>query len=345
MHVPLRTRVCVAVSSAVLTSRVARAQSSAEEIVRSDLVTRAEAARGAGHHAEALDLAARAGTIRMTASLRQFIAYEREAAGQVLEALDASLRCVREAEVDASLRNRAQILDACRALRDRLQPRVGRLHVQVEGVDPARVRLTVNGREVDRALWRVGYPVMPGDVLVSATAGEARVEREVTVVAGADVDETLRLDAPPPAAPPPVAPPPVATQPVVSQSVATQPVVSPRPAAPSLAGPVSLLTVGGVSLLSAVVFAVLRDDAQAARDAECDAMGVGRCDPVANQHDEAFRDYTVATDVALGVGVAGAAAGAVWLGLSLRGRTHPATAWVAPSIRDGRAGVVVYGAW
>ena len=69
---------------------VATAQTSPTEIARRDLLDQAEAARAAGDHARALDLATRASQLRVTPSLRLLLAQEHQALGHVLEALDQS---------------------------------------------------------------------------------------------------------------------------------------------------------------------------------------------------------------------------------------------------------------
>jgi hypothetical protein len=53
---------------------------------------------------------------------------------------------------------------------------------------------------------------------------------------------------------------------------------------------------------------VLREDARTSRDAECPTY----CYPASIDDDARFRAYTVATDVALGVGVLAVVGGAAW---------------------------------
>ena len=87
------------------------------------------------------------------------------------------------------------------------------------------------------------------------------------------------------------------------------------------------LAAGGAALVVAGVFAALRADALAARDRACDAAG---CDPIARDHHDAYRDWTVATNVAWITGAAAVAAGGAWLGASLVRRRAVPLAAVAP---------------
>jgi hypothetical protein len=302
-------------------ARAAAAQpTAAEEIARGELVAAAEAARAAGDHARALDLALRAGRVRMTPSLRQLIAYEHEAVGATLDALGAATACAREAEVDPTLRNRAQLLAACTTLRDRLRGRVGRLRVRVTG-ETAGVVLRVGGVAVDAALWDVGFPALPGELQVEAVRGDARTEERLTLRAG----EGAPRDAPGPAATVDAATTVDAAATAATAAAATTATTATPP--PSLVGPAVTLAAGGAALVVAGVFAALRADALTARDGACDATG---CDPVARDHHDAYRGWTVATNVAWIAGAVTVAAGGAWLGASLVRRRAVALATVAP---------------
>ncbi len=87
------------------------------------------------------------------------------------------------------------------------------------------------------------------------------------------------------------------------------------------------LAAGGAALAVAGVFAALRADALAARDAACDASG---CDPIARDHHESFRDWTAAANVAWVVGAAALAGGGAWLGVTLARRGSSARVALAP---------------
>lgn len=181
-----------------LISATVSAQEGPAEIARRDLLTQAEEARHAGDHGRALDLALRAGRLRMTPSLRLMLAQEHDAMQQPLAALQQAGGCVREATADASLRNRERILESCSALVTALEPRVGRVTLRVAEPLPAGLTITVAGALVADALWGVPYPVQPGAVLIEASAPRhVAFRQEITVVPGASREVTITLaDAP-----------------------------------------------------------------------------------------------------------------------------------------------------
>ncbi|MEI8256154.1 MAG: hypothetical protein WCJ30_10835, partial [Deltaproteobacteria bacterium] len=128
---------CSLVLTALLRTNSAHAQNDAEVAARRNLLEQAQAARVAGDHARALDLANRAGRLQMSTSLRMFLAEEQQAVGQFSGALGTAELCVREAERDPALRNRDAILARCNELRAALRPRVGFVTVTVpEPVTP-----------------------------------------------------------------------------------------------------------------------------------------------------------------------------------------------------------------
>lgn len=277
----------------------ASAQTSPTEIARRDLLDQAEAARAAGEHARALDLATRASQLRVTPSLRLLLAQEHQALGHVLEALDQSTSCAREAAADTAMNNRERILEACRALSASLAPQVGRVVVHVTD-PPAGAVVRVAGSELNSALWGVSYPVVPGVVEIDAEGpGGAHTHRAVTVAAGATEEVEIALPHLAPVVRRIDAPPPIVTR------------TSPG------AGPWVVMGLGAATLGASLAFFLLREDALATRDAECGLRGAGpgRCvdRALAEGADSDYRAFTTLTDVTLGVGAAGVAAGALWL--------------------------------
>jgi len=209
--------------STVLASSIAVAQTSAEVAARRLLLERAEAARNTAHHAEALDLASRAGQIQMSPSVRLFIAEEEEQLGRVAEAFGSAERCLSEVETNTASRNREAVRERCRALQTNLRRRVGQVVVAVPAPAPAGLRVTVAAIPLNPALYGAPMVVTPGDVPVAATAdGRHPWSTTVRVAAGATVPVQVSLEAMTPAAtvgapaqPPPAAPSlgPVATLP------------------------------------------------------------------------------------------------------------------------------------
>ncbi len=171
----------------------ASAQTGPAEVARRDLLRDADAARDAGDHARALELATRAAQIRMTTSLRLLLAQEQEATGHLVEALDHASGCVREAEADTTLHNRERLQRICGALVASITPRIGNVVVQVPSPPPGLV-VRVAGHEVNAALYGVPLPVMPGRVVVEVGGEGIEPSREeVQVAAGARAEVRPRV--------------------------------------------------------------------------------------------------------------------------------------------------------
>ncbi len=312
------------------------AQESPNEIARRELIAQADAARRASDHGRALSLYERASELRMTPSLRQMLAYEHHALGHVLEAFDHADRCVQEANVAAALRERERILETCAAIVRVYQDRLGRVTLRVPDPQPEGLRVRVQGREVPSALWGVAYPVLPGLVVVDASDAEGRTFRsEVPLEAGTTREVTLALSAPPRPAPSAPAMPATPTTPRMERGPGV--------------GPWLVAGSGALALGAAAVFGVLRADARRDRDAQCSVIS-GReaegvfCDPSAQDHQSDFVAYTIATNVAFGVGAAAVAGGVLWYVLARsRARSHAPTVSVMAS--PGGAGVTLVGAF
>ena len=175
----------------------AAAQESPTEIARRELIAQSEAARQAGDHPRALDLAQRAGAVRWTASLRLLAAQEHEALAHPLDAYGMAQACAREAEADPAMRNRDRILAACHDLAASLEHRVGRVVLRVPHA-PAGLRIRVAGEELPAALWGIAFPVMPGAVALDASApANVSMHREVTVAANGVQEVAVELEAVP----------------------------------------------------------------------------------------------------------------------------------------------------
>jgi hypothetical protein len=291
--------------AALLVPGLASAQGAPADPARLELVAQAEAASIAGDHAAALSLGQRAAVLRMTPSLMVFLAREHRELGHWVEALDLGRQCLRAAEADAALRNRAVILQACEAVRARVEPRVAHLSVLCEAPPPS-LSLRVGARDVPAALLGVEVPVMPGEVRVSASApGYEPFDQTLTLAEGARGRVELRLERTPPPLPPPTpAPPPALPTPVVAPPtlrVLTPPVRSTTRTVG--AGPWLLGSGALVAGALAGVFYGLAMTARGERDASCDANG---CLPAALDADARYGDQ-------LAVGNAAAITGAVLL--------------------------------
>ncbi len=314
MSLPKRILGLAMAAASLAGAPAALAQTTPTEIARRELLDQAEAARLTGDHARALELASRAAQLRVTPSLRLLIAQEHTAVGHVLEALDQSSVCAREAAADAAMNNRERILEACRALAASLAQQVGRVVVRVPAAPEGTV-VRVAGTEVSAALWGVAFPVVPGEVTVTAEApGATAFQRVVTVAAGASEDVEVALVVTARRPPVVIAPPPV--------------VAPAQPARGPGAGPWIVLGVGAASLGASLAFALLRNDALSTRDAECDIAGRGPCRdrPLAEAANSDYRTFTAVTDATLAVGAAGVVAGGLWLLLGRSAAPARATA-------------------
>ena len=298
------------------------------DALRRDLLAQAEAARDAGDHTRALDLATRASQLRASPSLSFMIAQEAAELGHVVDALDAARRCVADASADASLRNRDRVLRGCAALVQEVEPRLARLTVRVpEGVPGVVVE--VARRPLPGAVWGVAVPVDPGEVTVAAHTGDGRsFSRTVTTVAGQSAEVAVSFAPAAPAAPPVE---------VAAPAPTVAPVVAPPPA-PAVAragvgaGPWIVAGLGAAVLGGAGVLWMMHGSALDERDGACSAAG---CLPSALDANDRAQTLTLATNVSLAVGGAALVGGVTWF-LIARGRsarvdaTPHATAWVTP---------------
>ncbi len=192
------------------------AQETPQEASRRTLLDAAFNISSSGDHRRALQLAEQAAQIRMTPSLRLFLAEEHEhlshdpdGRSHLIEATAQSEACVAEATAQTSVNNRARILRDCTALATRIGARMGRLRVEVESTPGDGTEVTLDGRSLDRATWNTPARVAAGNVEVVARRPGMLVFRQmVPVVGGASRDVQVRFvpEPPPVVVPPPVAP-------------------------------------------------------------------------------------------------------------------------------------------
>ncbi len=297
--------------SLLLSPALALAQTSADLASRQELVARAEQARAAGDHEHALDFALRAGRIRMTPSLGLMIAQEQRTLGQLVESYASALACARAAQADVNAANRASIAETCTSVARALEPALGRVLLHLPTDLPSGVSVRVADAEVPEALRDLPRVVMPGEVVVEASApGHAAFHRSLAVPAGAVVDVSIELPAVD-----------------LTRPLAPEPRVSPG------AGPWIVAGLGLASLATSGVLYALADSARSDRDAQCGAMGY--CQPTALDFDASYRDMLVGTNVALGVGAALVAGGALWYVIARVRATSERTPSVAVSPTAG----------
>lgn len=190
----------VAIASC-LVSLQAAAQSDPALGTRQELIGRATEASKAGDHQAALSLAKRAGILRMTPSLRMFIAQEQEDLGMLAEAYGNARQCTAEAEADLALDDRARILARCRALEGALVGRVAHIVVTLPAPAPPGTHVRVAGEEIDVALLGTPLVVSPGKVAIAVVApGFAPYATEITLGEAAEAEVSARLEPSQPAA-------------------------------------------------------------------------------------------------------------------------------------------------
>lgn len=329
VHPPLPSRsrraalAIVVYAATGLAAPSAHAQDAAQESARRALIVEAEAASDRGDHVRALELATRAGALRMTPSLRLLIAQEHEALGAVLDALDGAERCAREAEVDPALRQRDALLEECRALITRTRAATATLRVS-----PARaeVEITVGDRLLAAALRDLDLPQMPGACAVRARS-EGRVYFEQTVTLRAGERTVVEVPAPPPPPPPPPPPsPPPSPPPPVARAVAST--RSP--------GPWLLVGAGAAGMIAGGVLWWRRDVAVGDCAISDAALLCPSAESVARA--EGAAALGVLSQVTAAVGAASVVAGVLWR-LTERPSVTSPRARVWPCVDERRVGL------
>lgn len=243
----------------------------ADRIARRQLLQEATEAQSAGRAQDALSLAQRAEQIEATAGTRLLIAQLRAQLGQYVEAMSSVELCLREVDSDrqTTARNRAAIRERCETLQREVRTHVGGLVIEVPNDAPAGLRVSVNGAELNPALYGVSRPVVAGEVVVVATlSGIAPGTQRVTVAAGAAerlrvVVPNTRVDAPVEVAPvQPPRPEPIARD-VSSATSSTQRTLA------FVAGGVGLATIGG-AVVGGLMFQSTASDYEQQRCADVD---------------------------------------------------------------------------
>lgn len=320
----------------VFASRVALAQTPADEARRGRLLDEATTAVHAGDHARAVQLAEEAATIRVTPSHHLLLAEEHETLsrdagqhGHLLNALDHARRCAEGARQNLSLRDRARVLARCDALVSGLVARTARLRLALPLPVPEGLVVDIDQLPVERARWGEPYETLPGVVEVDVAApGYVPFQQNVTLAAGAEVTLEVTLTPTPRPAPPP--------EPVPNTLIQTSPYEPPpvpqSETAPrrSVAGPVALLVSGVAVASSAAIFYVLQRNAQSEREGLCpaDASGRNAC-PTVNElvQSDTIREREETLNafvwISLGVGAVAAVGGMTWLGVSRAASASP----------------------
>lgn len=304
---------CVIALVLATASRECRAQTQQEIATRRLLLDQASAQRAAGNHSQALALALRAGEVRMTPSVRLFIAQEELSLGDPAGALGHAEQCVVDVERDRRVPNRTPLLSTCRELSQVARAQVGFVLLRAPDPVPEGLRVTVRSAPLRAALLGVPFVVSPGLVEISASAeGRAAFSVSRRIERGEVADITLSLPLIEPAPPAPVialAPTPVAAPaPAPAPPIVVRPVATRRP---SRLGPALLLASGAAEVAGGVALLFVREGALegctvTGTHAECEsaeALSVAR----------GANDLAAGAGALLGLGALCVTAGALWL--------------------------------
>lgn len=316
------------------------AQSPPDATLRRQLVDRAIAAREAGDHAQALDLFLQAGQIQMRPGLRMSLAQEQQALGRAVEACEAATACVTEAQADLTGAGNATALQGCAALVATTCATLGHLRLRWPTPTPDGLRLTVQGRGVDRSAGD-RLAVSPGAVTVQAVAGrQVLFEVSLTVQRGETRDVVVHLDAAPTATPDRTLPghDEVAPVPPTVPGVAPLTLSTPRASRGRGVGPWLVLGGGIAALGLSAMFLGLRESAKSSRDAEC---GIGYCTPTAAEYQTTAETDNLAMYITLGLGAAAVTAGVVWLVAGRSSAEAPRRTAFGVGASPTRGGIVI----
>jgi hypothetical protein len=304
--------------SAIAISLRVFGQIPAELPSRQTMLDEAQKARDAGDHERALSLASRAGEMRMTPSVRLFIAQEQRAVGQLANSMNNAELCAREAIADKTLRNRQTIISNCRSLISKIQNSAARILILISDPIPYKLQVSVDGHVLPETVYGKYYFTTAGKVTLEASApGHLPFRKELVVESGKEATVTIEMSrdfgTPPPA--PVQAPEP--RQSVIVSTAAEEEKGSFREI-----GPYVVLGTGAASLGASAIFLALRNSAVNDLDAQCGGPSHTICPdtPEVRSLKNKASSYNTWTNVTLGIGAAALIGGGAWL---LWEKTHP----------------------
>lgn len=171
----------------------------------------------AGDTAGALDRLQRAYAVYRAPTLGLWYARALERSGRLVEASQRYHEVTQSVlKADATPAFRQAQVDA-RAALDAITPRLPKLTIRITGVEPARVRVTVDDGTVPPALVGVALPVNPGKHVVKAVYGSKTQERTLELHEADAASVGLEFKPEPLVKPPPL---PVAKQGLSREQVA-----------------------------------------------------------------------------------------------------------------------------
>jgi hypothetical protein len=227
---------------------------------------------------------------------------------------------------------------AQKALADAL-PRIGSLKIHVDGAPPDKLSLTVDGTAVSTAILDADRPTDPGTHTVSASAVGYRTESTtVSVREGGESAVQIKLEVDPNAV---AAAPAAATAAVVALPPLTPSNSVPKSSKATTERAVAIagFAFGGVGLAVGTVFGLLALGTKSTLDSHC----FNKVCPSSEQSDiDSLDTKATVSTVGFGVGIAGVAVGALFLGIShseASAELEPRRPTVSPWIGLGSAGV------
>jgi hypothetical protein len=216
-------------------------------------------------------------------------------------------------------------------------PRIGKLHIHVDGVSTDKVTVTVDGVAVPSVLFDADRPTDPGDREVKAVAtGYKTVTTTVSLKDGGTAEVALKLELDPNA---------VVGAPVVPVGGApVMPLPTPPPASSGGGNglAIAMLATGGVGVVVGAIFGGLALSTKSTLNGECPSKTA--CPASAQSDINGLSTKATVSTIGFGVGIVGAAVGVILLATSHGSETpqRPPSATgprVSPWIGLGAAGL------
>jgi hypothetical protein len=275
------------------------------DIARSIAVTGREAFN-AGDYETALAMFRKAYQLYPAPTVVLYEARTLERLGLLLEALEAYSRTTRLAVPTHAPAQFAEAIAAAREESEALSSRVPKLVLVLRGVtlDDPTLRVSVNGRALDRAQLEQPQQLNPGTYRIDGSAGmDRRFNTEVTLVPGQSRRVVVTL------ASSPSDPLDVGASAAVTGAVGNEPATRhPIPLLAYVAGGVGVAGVSAGVITGLLANGKFHEAERLCEDHRC-AAGSPGLDAV-----DAFRTWRMVSSVSYGVGAAGLAAGVVlWL--------------------------------
>ena len=222
---------------------------------------------------------------------RLYIAHCRRELGDLVAAYEEFGRAATEAKEHAAGDPRyAKTAEAAERERDALAPKLGFVTVTVQNSTP-ETKLTIAGEEIKSAAWSEAAPVLPGTSdIVAETPGRPAVHASVTLAAGEKKQANIDVG--------PAPPPPEPVQAAAPRHEETNPRQGLRTVSFVAGG------VGVVGLATFAVFGALATLTYNNLENECH----GPCTTDHSDQVSSGKTQQTVADIALGVGIVGAAA-------------------------------------